>query len=540
MNSRTLTSSLSLKKPRAQRLAAALALALAAASAAQAETVYRRGEMGDASSFDPQKTSTVVEGDILADLFEPLLTYDAKGVVAPGAAENWTVSDDGLTYRFKLRPAKWSNGDEVLASDFVFTFRRLLDPSTGAQYANLYYVLRNGEAINKGEKKPEELGVRAIDETTLEIALERPTPYILGVLAHQTASPVNEKSVEALGKDFARPGNLVSNGAYKLESFTPNDQTTLVRNENFRDAANVKIDKEIYVDLEDRAAALRRFEAGEIDSYDDAPADQIPYIRDRLKGEFKVAPYLGTYYFSFDTRTPPFNDARVRVALSMVVDREFLAEKIWGGSMVPAYGFVPPGIGDYGKPVEVDWREMSSIDREEKAKELLKAAGYGEGGKPLNIEIRYNTGDNHKNTAIAVAESWKALGVQTSLVNTDIKAHYGLLQEGGAYQVARAGWIGDYSDPQNFLFLGDSANKKLNYAHYSNPDFDADLKKAQEERDLVKRAHDLADAEQLLLNDQPIMPLLFYASKNLVSSKLKGWEPNILDKHLARYLSIEP
>ena len=521
-------------------VAAVLAVVGAAIGPAQAESVYRRGESGDSSSFDPAKTSTVVEGNVLADLFETLVVYDGKAQLQPGAAESWTISDDGLTYTFKLRPGSWSNGDPVKASDFVYAFRRLVDPATGAPYANLYFAIKNGEAINKGDKKPEELGVAAPDDKTVVVTLERPTPYMLTVFAHQTASPVSQANVEKFGKDFAKPGNLVSNGAYKLDSFTPNDQTVLTRNDKFRDAAQVKVDKEIYVSLEDRAAALKRFQAGELDSYDDVPADQIPYIRQTLKDQFKVAPYLGTYYFSFDTRKPPFDDVRVRNALSMVIDREFLAEKIWGGAMLPAYGFVPPGIDNYGAEQQAAFAKLSPIEREDKAKALLKEAGYGEGGKPLNIEIRYNTSDNHKNTSVAIAEAWKALGVQTTLVNTDIKAHYGLLQSGGEYQVARAGWVGDYSDPQNFLFLAQSDNPKLNYAHYANPAYDADMKKAAGERDLKKRAAIMADAEDMLLRDQPVMPLLYYTSKNLVSPKLKGWETNILDRHPARYLSLEP
>ena len=523
------------------RLALIIALlATIGGTVAHAESVYRRGESGDSSSFDPAKTSTVIEGDVLADLFETLVVYDGKAQLRPGAAESWKISDDGLTYTFKLRTENWSDGSPLKAGDFVFTFRRLLDPATGSPYANLYFPIVNAEAISKGTMKPEQLGVAAPDDSTLVVRLATPTPYMLTVFAHQTASPVSQANVEKFGKDFAKPGNLVSNGAYTLVAFTPNDQTVMVRNDKFRDAAMVKIDKEIFISLEDRSAALKRFQAGEIDSYDDVPADQIPTIRQTLKDQFKVAPYLGTYYFSFDTRKPPFDDVRVRNALSMVIDREFLAEKIWGGAMLPAYGFVPPGIDNYGAEQQADFAKLSPIEREDKAKALLKAAGYGAGGKPLSIEIRYNTSDNNKNTSIAIGEAWKALGVTTTLVNTDIKAHYGLLQSGGGYQVARAGWVGDYSDPQNFLFLAQSDNPKLNYAHYSNPDFDADMKKAASERDLKKRAAIFADAEDMLLRDQPIMPLLYYTSKNLISPKLKGWESNILDRHPTRYLSLTP
>ena len=411
---------------------------------AEAQTIFRRGEAGDPSTFDPQKTSTVIEADALYDLFEGLLTYDASGALSPGAAESWAVSADGLTYVFRLREARWSNGDPVLADDFVFTFRRLLDPATGAEYANLYYPIRNAEAVASGKAPPSALGVRAIDEKTLEITLERPTPYFLAVVAHQTCAPVNPRNVERFGPAFARPGNLVSNGAFRLAAFTPNDETVLVKNPYFHGARDVRIDKEIIASIDDRASGFLRFRTGEIDSYDDAPADDLAFVRQTLRDEFHVAPTLGILYLAFNTKKPPYDDPRLRNALSMVVDREFLARSIWGGAMAPAYAFVPPGIDDYVSGVAAEFRALSPIAREERARELLKEAGYGE-GRPLSIEIRYNTSENNKATAIAVADMWRPLGVAAAFINTDAKTHFGLLQNGGDFDVARAGWIGDYS-----------------------------------------------------------------------------------------------
>ena len=517
----------------------ALLISIFALSAAMAECVFRRGEAGDPSGFDPPKTSTVIEADVLGDLFEGLLTYDASGALVPGAAESWTISDDGKTYVFKLRDARWSNGDPVKAGDFVFSFRRLLDPTTGAEYANLYYPIKNAEKIAKGEAPPGALGVRAIDDKTLEISLERPTPYFLAVVAHQTAAPVNPRNVEEFGRAFAKPGNLVSNGAFRLAAFTPNDETVLVKNPFFHAAREVAIDREVIESIDDRAAAFLRFRAGEIDTYDDAPADELAFVRETLKDEFHVAPTLGVLYLAFNTKKPPFDDARVRNALSMVIDREFLADSIWGGAMSPAYAFVPPGIDNYVSGVAADFRRLSPIEREERARDLLKEAGFGD-GKPLAIEIRYNTSENNKATAIAIADAWKPLGVTATFVNTDVKTHYGLLQSGGDFDVARAGWIGDYSDPQNFLFLFESGAGKLNYPRWSNADYDRLMQAAADETDLRARAETLADAERLLLREEPVIPLLFYELKTLVSKRVKGWRDNLLDRHLARYLSIEP
>ena len=504
-----------------------------------AQTTFHRGAAGDPSSLDAHKTSTVVESDILLDLFEGLVTYDVKANVVPGVAESWTVSPDGLTYTFKLRDAKWSNGDPVVAGDFVYSFRRLLNPATGAKYANILYTLKNAEKINKGQAKVEELGAKAVDAKTLELTLEFQAPYFVAQLAHQTGLPVHPASVEKHGADFTKAENFVSNGAYTLKSFVPNDKLVAVKNPHFREASTVRIDQVIFYPLEDRAAALRRFQAGEIHYYNDVPTDQMKFIKETLKDQFFVAPYLGTYYFAVNTAKKPFDDVRVRQALSMVIDREFLADQIWAGTMIPAYGLVPPGIGNYGEPAEMAEKSLSIIEREDKAKALLKAAGFGP-DKPLKLQIRYNTSENHKNTSVALADMWKPLGVETTLVNSDLKSHYAILRDKGDYDVARAGWIADYSDPQNFLFLGEGGNGGLNYANYKNDEFDALMKKASTQTDLKARADTLKQAETIILRDQPYIPLLFYGSKNLVSKKLEGFQTNVLDRHMSRYMAIKP
>ena len=522
-------------------LAAAALWLMCSALPASAEMVYHRGNPGDPSTLDAQLTSTVVESDILLDMFEGLVTYDASANIVPGAAESWTVNADATLYTFTLRAdGRWSNGDPVRAGDFVFALRRLMDPATGAKYANILYTIKNSEKVNKGEAAPQTLGVRAVDDRTLEIALENSAPYFIAQLAHTTAMPLHQASVEKFGKDFVRPENLVVNGAFTLKEFIPNDHITLLRNPTFRDAGTVKIDREVIYPLEDRAAGLRRFQAGEIDTYNDAPGDQIKFIRDTLKEQFRLAPLLGTYYYVFNTRKKPFDDVRVRQALSMIVDREFLAEQIWGGAMTPAYSFVPPGVANAGPATAMAFRDLSALEREDMALALMKAAGYGPGGKKLSIEIRYNTSENHKNTSVALADMWKPLNVETRLVNTDIKTHYALLREKGDFDVARAGWSADYSDPQNFLFLGQSNNSGLNYATWTNAAFDALMAAAERQTVLAQRGVTLSKAEALLLEETPYLPLLFYSSKNLVSRKVEGWRSNVLDRHLARYISIKP
>lgn len=510
-----------------------LAAGLSAASAA----TYVRGNSGDPETLDQHKTSTTVEGHVLRDLYEGLVIYDNKAKVVPGVAESWTVSDDGLVYTFKIRDtAKWSNGDPVVAGDFVFSMNRIMDPATGAKYATILYPIAGAEAINKGEGG--EMGVKAIDDKTLEITLEQATPYFLELLTHQTGLPMHPATVEAHGKDFVQPGVMVSNGAFTLESFTPNDKIVLKKNENFHDAANVALDGVEFLPFEDRANCARRFEAAEVHSCDDIATEQLADLTARLGDQVYVAPYLGTYYYGINSARAPFDDVRVRQALSMVVDREFLAEEIWGGAMLPAYSLVPPGISNYvSEPPMLDYAELPMLDREDAAIALLAEAGFGP-DNPLEVEINYNASENHKNTATAIASMWEPLGVTVAYNVRDISAHYAMLRDEKTHDVARAGWIGDYSDPQNFLFLNRADNPGFNYGNYNNPEYDGLLDKAAATVDLTERAEILAEAERLFLRDVPQVPLLYYSSMNLVSDKLQGWEPNIQDVHGSRFISL--
>ena len=527
-----------MKRRRAWALAAGLIASLATGLPAAAKMVYHRGNTADPETLDQHKTSTVYEANILRDLYEGLVIYDAAAQLVPGVAESWELSDDGKTYTFHLRDdAKWSNGDPVTAGDFLYSFRRIMQPETGAKYANVLYPIAKAEKIHAGELPSSELGVRTVDTRTLEIDLDAPTPYFLELLTHQTALPVHPPSVEALGADFVRPGNMVSNGAYVLAEFVPNAHIKLTKNPEFHDADQVRIDTVYYYPTEDRSAALRRFQAGELDSNNDAPVEQVAWMRENLGDQFRVAPYLGTYYYAVNTSKPPFDDPRVRRALSMVIDREFLAEEIWGGTMVAAYSFVPPGIANYGEPAYADYRTMGMIDREEAAAALLSEAGYGP-DHPLKVEIRYNTAENHKNTALAIADMWQPLGVEVSLLNSDAATHFAVLRDKGDFDVARAGWIADYNDPQNFLFLVESDNGGFNYANYANPEYDALMDKAAAETDLDKRAELLFEAEKIFMRDLPFIPLLYYGSLSLVSHRLEGWQDNIQNIHATRWMAI--
>lgn len=501
-----------------------------------AEVVYNRGTSAEPESLDPHKTSTVYEAEVLRDLFQGLVMQDVKANLIPGAAESWTVSDDGTVYTFKLRKdGMWSDGSPVTAGDFVFAFHRLEDPATGAEYASMLYPIKGAEAVNTKKGKPEDMGVKAIDDHTLEVTLNAPTPYFLEMLTHQATYPVNQASVEKLGADWVKPGNMVSNGAYTLAEWVPNDHIKLVKNPKFWDAGSVKVDTVNYIPTEDRSSAMKRFEAGELDSYNDLPTEQLADLKKKFGDEVRVGPYLGTYYYAIKTDKAPWDNVELRNAISMAIDRDFIAEKVWQNSMLPGYSMVPPGIEGY-TPAMAKYADMSQIDREDEAKKTLEKLGYTP-EHPLKMEIRYNTSENHKNTAVAIQEQLKPLGVDVTLLNTDTKTHYSFLEQKGNYDVARAGWIADYKDPETFLGISRKASGN-NYSDFDNPDFEKAMDKAAAAGGKPEeRMKDLSEAERILVDNVGNIPILYYSYHNIVSSKLHGFEDNVMDVHPSRFVS---
>lgn len=518
--------------------ATAALLLTGALSAASAETAIRIGNSGEPDSVDPHHVSGTWENRVVGAMFIGLTTEAADASVIPGAAESWTISDDGKTYTFKLRDHSWSDGTPVTADDFVFALRRILTPETAAEYASLLYPIKNAEALNNGKLKGmDKLGVRAVDAKTLEVSLKGPTPYFLELLTHYTAFPVPKHVVEAKGKDWVKPENIAVNGAYKLEKWVPNTEIKLTKNPKYYAADTVAIDSVTFYPAEDRSAALKRFRAGEIDWTTDFASGQIDWLKKNLASETRISPYLGIYYYPINNKKPPFDDARIRHALSMAIDRETIMNKVLRTGEVAAYSFVPPGTGNYGEPAYVDWKDVPQAERVAKAKALLAEAGYGP-GKPLKFTLRYNTSENHKKIAIAIASMWKKIGVQAELFNTEVKVHYNDLQQAD-FQIARAGWIADYNDAQNFLYLLQTSTGAQNYGRYSNAGFDKLMDSGALTADLDKRAEALRQAEAIAMADQPVIPIYYYVSKNLVADHIKGWVANTKDIHRIRYLRIE-
>ncbi|MDT6941634.1 peptide ABC transporter substrate-binding protein [Brucella pseudogrignonensis] len=507
--------------------------------AASAEVVLNRGNDTDPATLDHHRTSTVSEGNVLRDLYDGLTIQNANGEAVPGVAKSWDISEDGLVYTFHLRDdAKWSNGDPVTAGDFSFAFHRLMDPKTAAGYASMLFVIKNAEDVAGGKKPVDELGVEAVDDHTLKVTLNSPAPYFLELLTHQTGFPLHKKSVEENGDKFTTPGKMVTNGAYELVSFTPNDKIVMKKNPNYYEADQVKIDTINWIPFEDRASCMRRFEAKEVQICSDVPAEQMDYVKKNLANEFRMAPYLGVYYLPVKGKTADskLKDPRVRQALSMAIDRDFIADQVWQGTMLPGYSLVPPGINHYVKDApKLDYSD-DMLDREDKAKELLKEAGVEP--NTLSIELLYNTSENNKNTMAAIADQLGNIGVNATLNETEGATYFNFLREDGPFDIARAGWIGDYNDPQNFLYIAQS-DVSFNYSKVKNPEYDAKMAEAAKILDLDARAKVLAEAEQLKLDDMSNIPILYYSSRALVSDKIDGWNDNLMDSHKTRWLSFK-
>ena len=354
-------------------------------------------------------------------------------------------------------------------------------------------------------------------------------------MAHHTAYPVSQANVRQYGSHWVKPGNMVSNGAYRLAEWLPQAHVKVVKNRHFHAAEDVAIDTVYYYPTEDRSAAVRRFRSGELDLQYDVPDDQIPWIEENLPGQLIISPYLGIYYYSLNLKRKPLDDVRVRQALALGILREVLVDKITGAGEVAAYSLVPPGVSDY-RPAYAEFKDWSSPQRQAEAKRLMAEAGYGP-DNPLALTLSYNTSENHKKIAIAIAAMWKQLGVQAQLTNAELKVHYNNLQAHD-FDVARAGWIADYNDAQNFLFLLESNNPELNYSQYANPQYDALMAQAARTVDLDRRAELLHQAEAIAMADMPYIPIYYYVSKNLVSPAVRGWKPNIKDVHPSRWMSL--
>ncbi|VEJ21552.1 ABC transporter substrate-binding protein [Neisseria animaloris] len=493
-------------------------------AAKSAGNTVTRNNVTEPQSLDPHQITGVPEINVVRDLFEGLVETDEKGAIVPAAAESWE-SADNRTWKFKLRSdANWSNGEPVTAEDFVYSWRRLVDPKTASQYASYLQAaqIANIDDILKGSKAPDTLGVKALDAHTLQITLTAAVPYFPQMLYHASTKPVHRATVEKYGVKWTQPENFVGNGAYVMKKWVVNERIELAKNPQYRDADNVKIDKVVFLPIGSQTDDVARYEAGEVDISDALPPEMYGKLKEKYPNELKLSPYLCTYYFEINNQKVPFTDERVRKALSLALDRDTIAAKVLGRGEEAAYNLTRVGTAGF-TPYTPEWTKLNYAARVEEAKKLLAEAGYSE-SKPLKFTFLYNTSEQHKKIAVAAASMWQqSLGfVKVNLENQEWKTYLDNRRSGN-YQLARASWCGDYNEPSTFLNTLQSANSS-NRAFYKNSRYDAILAKtlqagvSDEERSKLYR-----QAEEQIDKDTAIIPVYGYVNSRLVKPRIGGY-----------------
>lgn len=511
-----------------------LLLCLFCALPAMAQTVLRVGNGPDSESLDPHRAVGAGDSRILTALFEGLLTPDASGRMGPGAAERWTVSDDGLIYTFILRAAgRWSDGSSVTASDFVWSWRRAVDPATRPLFADFLYPVLNAEEIAAGRMPPDTLGVAAPDDRTFQVRLKTPKPNFTDYLYHRATYPVHRPSLERHGEAFARAGNLVSNGPYMLAEQVPQSHVAVVRNPHFHDAGRVGFDHVLFFATEDTQAELRRFRAGELDVTETVPSGQIDWVRENLPGELRLAPRAGINFIAPNLRREPWkSNSALRLALSLTIDRDGIARRVLRDGE-PAFTFVPPGLPDYdpAAPPQAAWTQDA---RDALARRLYREAGYGP-ERPLTVNLLFSTKEANKQIAVAIAARWQSvLGVRTILENQESKVVLGRMRDGSYPDLMLREWF--WMFPEKYLEIM-RGRELRNGNGYQNPEFDAAMAAADQAVSRADFARALRRAEGLILADAALMPVTFATSRHLVSPRVTGWQDNPRDSHPVRHLA---
>ena len=499
--------------------------------------VLHIGNAGEPLSLNPHQAAGTWENRIISDMFMGLTTDDINGNPVPGVAESWTTSSDGLVWTFKLRASKWSDGQPVTAHDFVYAWQYLFTTKPPPKYASLLFIIKNSQEIYEGKMPASALGAKAIDNNTLQVTLKNPAPYLPGLLTHYISFPIPKHIVEAKGNEWIKAENIATNGAFVLEQWSPNDFVHVKKNQNFWDAKSVCLNELYYYPTTDDSSAARRVKTGKLDMHFNFSGSRRSELDRSLPGYARVSPITSTNYYWFNFKKPPFDNQKVREALSLAVDREFITEKILQGGQTPAYSIVPPGIQGYpsGK-ISVPFKDLDRPARLERARQLLTQAGYGP-SKPLNFTYRYRGNGDNPRVAPVVQQNWAEIApwVKVEVVQSDLQVHYEILRAGD-FEVGDAGWAADFNDARNFLYSFEIATGKMNYGKHANPEYDALVQKSDNERDAGKRAEYMLQAEKKLLDTSAIIPLYYQSSRNLVNPRITGFVDNPNDYHRSRFL----
>ncbi|MCF5900949.1 peptide ABC transporter substrate-binding protein [Aeromonas veronii] len=487
-----------------------------------AQQIYVTNIGTEPTTIDPQLVEETAGSAIVNDLFEGLYELDNTGKIKPAGAVSYEVDKTGTVYTFKLRPeAKWSNGEPVTAADYVYGWQRAADPKTASNYAWFIELtgVVNAREVTQGKKSPSELGIKALDDHTLQVTLKNPVPFFLKTLAHYTTFPAPKDTIEKFGKDWVKPGNIVSNGAFVLKEWTPNERLSAERNTHYWNNQHTVLNKVIYLEIVSETAAYNRYRTGEL-HYTTYPLEQYKQLKSKSPEELVSVPTLASYYYVFNTQRKPFDDPKVRKALSLAIDRETITDKILGQGQIAAYSFTPPIVDGFElkKPAS---QLQSKEERIKQAKALLAEAGYGP-DKPLTVDILYNTNESHKKIALAVSSMWKHnLGVTATLNNMEWKTMVSALNEGD-FGVSRYGWNGDYNDASTFLDIMTSSSS-ANSGKWFNKEYDTLLAKAHDSLDPAERNALYQQAEALIDADAPIAPIYFSVKSRLLKPFVKGY-----------------
>lgn len=505
--------------------------------------ILRTNNNSEPGSLDPALATGTHDSWPMQHMFEGLMKYNEKGEVVEGMAKEMKVSDDGLKYTFILRDdAKWSNGDPLTAQDFEFAWKRVLDPETASEYSYQLYYLKNGEAYNNGEAKAEDVGVKAVDDKTLEVELETATKYFPGLAAFYTLYPVPKAIVEK-NPDWAKDpkkGDFVTNGPFVIKDWKHNEGIDLVKNDQYYDKDKVKLAGIHFDIIEDQNTSWQRYEGGEYDFMVSPPNTIVNKLKQAKDEQLTIGDDLGTYYFALNVKEKPLNNVKVRQALSLAIDRKSIVENITQGGQVPAEGMVPFGLlDDQDKDFRDDQGNLVKEDVEE-AKKLLDEGLAEEGMTKADLNgkvIVYNTDESHKKIAQAVQEMWNSkLGISVNLENMEFQTLIDRRRQGD-YFISRAGWMGDYADPMTMLDLFMTGNPQ-NDPKWSNAKFDELLKKAKTETDQKVRMDSMKEAEKIMMEDMPAIPIYFYTQPYVTKPNVKGIYKVILNYPFLTYAEI--
>ena len=504
--------------------------------------ILHYGNGAEPQGLDPHVVTGVPENHIVRALFEGLAVKNPKTLEPePGVAERWDISEDGTVYTFHLNPnARWSNGETMTASDYVWSWNRALHPDTGSLYAYMLYPIVNSEAYSKREITDfTEVGAKALDDHTLQVTLNAPTPYFLQLMDHYSTFAVHPETLLKHGKmtdrftPWTRVGNIVSNGPFTLEEWSLNRRIIIKKNEHYWDRDNVALNGVYFYPTENVISEERMFRAEQLHYTAVVPLDKIPDYRERPDSPYVQAAYLGTYYYLVNTDRPPVDNVLVRRALSYALDRDTLTRTVLQETAIPAYSITPPDTLGYNPPRLFDYDPA-------KARELLAEAGYPNGEGWPGLEIIYNTQEAHRKIAVAVQQMWKReLNIDVTISNQEWKVYLNSVSQ-REFQVARRGWIGDYVDANNFLdlFITDGGNNNTGYASDEFDDIILNLAPKAKTRD--ERYGLFYKAETMMMNEMPIIPIYTYTSKHLIHPSVEGIYPNLMDSLNLKYVKLHP